>query len=143
MRGRSDLIFQLKMIPFATPAAVQRMFDSGIINRKTHVGTMLSLNGLRPEDEALEEEEIKRPPLGGNENQTTAHMRSKVDVQQAEAEERRMHAKHMQAEIEGKLNDKKEEKEDKKEEKKEKKEKKRKSGDEDEGEKKKKKKKDK
>jgi hypothetical protein len=93
LSGKSNRSFHIKMIPFTTPSALQRMFEQHIIHHdalKTH---MLSLNGLMDDDLADGENEIIAPPLHGNENQTTALIKAKEKVMLAEASEREAKAK--------------------------------------------------
>jgi hypothetical protein len=81
---RSDLKFYLKMVPFTTPGAIQRMHDQDIIHSKAQKEHLIALNGLHLSDMTEESNDIKRPPIGGNENQTTLLIKSKHDVQRAE-----------------------------------------------------------
>jgi hypothetical protein len=111
LSGRSDLKFRVKPIPFTSPAAVHRMFESGVLKKKSRNHMVLALNGMDQTDEAEEEEEIVRPPQNGNENQTTANMKAKEKVMLAEAQEREANAKARIAEIEGKTNETKGQKE--------------------------------
>ncbi len=101
LNKRSDVKFTLKMIPFSSPSAIHRMFETGIITSKARNHTVLALNGMDYSDEAEEPEDIHRPPLNGTENQTTALMRSKERVPLAEAKEREANARAiiLQAEI--------------------------------------------
>lgn len=99
LKGKADLIFQQRLIPFATPSAIQRLHDFGIIHNKARVAALLALNGMQPDDEATEEEETTRPPLNGNENQIPKIIRAKDRVMNAEADEREANAKAKLAEI--------------------------------------------
>jgi hypothetical protein len=105
LNRRSDLKFTLRMIPFASPAAIHRMFDSGIIKGKSRNHTVLALNGMDEADEADSPEDIVRPPQNGNENQITSLVKSKERVQLAEAMEREANAKAKLAELEGKTSE--------------------------------------
>lgn len=99
LRGKSDLKFQFRWIPFATPSAIQRLHDFGVIHNKARVNALLALNGMQADDEALEEEEVLRPPLNGNENQLTVLVKAKERVMNAEGQEREANAKAKLAEI--------------------------------------------
>ena len=93
LNGKSNRSFHIKMIPFSTPTAIHRLFDNHIIHHdalKTH---MLSLNGMTDDDRADGPNELIAPPLHGNENQTTAIIKSKKRVMDAEAAEREANAK--------------------------------------------------
>lgn len=81
---RSDLNFQLNIVPFTTPGAIQRLHDQSVIHPQAHKKHLIALNGLQMTDMAEEDNEIIRPPVGGNENQTTSLMKSKYNVQKAE-----------------------------------------------------------
>jgi hypothetical protein len=93
LNGKSNRSFHIKMIPFSTPTAIHRLFDNHIIHHdalKTH---MLSLNGMTDDDKADGPNELIAPPLHGNENQTTAIIKSKKRVMDAEAAEREANAR--------------------------------------------------
>ena len=105
LNGKSDLLFKLPIIPYTTPSAVQRMYDQAAIHNEARVGMLLALNGMSEDDRLLEEEEITRPPLQGNENQTTAVMKAKVRVMNAEALEKEANAHARKSEIESSKNE--------------------------------------
>jgi hypothetical protein len=100
--GGSNLQFNLLTVPYSSPSAIHRMFETGIITAKARNQTVLALNGMSYDDEADEPEDIHRPPINGTENQITALVRSKERVQLAEAQEREANAKAILSQVEGK-----------------------------------------
>jgi hypothetical protein len=98
---RADLKFYLKMVPFASPSAIQRMFEQNIIHKDAHKGHLIALNGLMYSDMATDENEILRPPQGGNENQTTADMKSKIEIRKTEQRKILAEAKILEQQLNG------------------------------------------
>lgn len=100
LNGRSDRSFHLKMIPFTTSSAIQRMFDQSVIHHDSYQTHMLSLNGMHEDDRASEPNEIVHPPLHGNENQTTAIMKKKEMALSADANKLNAEALRLRADAE-------------------------------------------
>jgi hypothetical protein len=97
LNRRSDLKFHIKMTPFSNPSQIQRLFEQSIIHEKAHKETMMAIHGLHSADMAEGENNISRPPLNGNENQTTDIINAKKRIMESEVELNHAKAKQLRA----------------------------------------------
>ena len=98
LNRKSDLNFKLIFVPFVYASQIQRLYEQDIIHPKAHKKIMGALHGLEDHDLATEPNEITRPPINGNENQTTAGMKAISKQRDEDAHEHFESAEKLKAE---------------------------------------------
>lgn len=84
--GRSDLEFSLPLVPFISIQRVLDLVDRDVIPTDIGKRYIADIAGIDRKDILLDgENKHTRPPVGGNENQTTQLMKAKEEVMKAEA----------------------------------------------------------
>lgn len=80
--------FELPLLPLVSTRSLYELYGQNIIHFDSLRNRLIQINGLSEDDMATGENEITRPPPGGNENMTSAIMRNKERALAADAKER-------------------------------------------------------
>jgi hypothetical protein len=79
--------FELPLLPWVSTRSLYELYGQNIIHFNSLQTRLIQINGLNEDDMAVGENEITRPPPGGNENMTTAMMENKERALAADARE--------------------------------------------------------
>lgn len=93
LKGESDVQITIPIIPYTSTTKIHEFVDRNIIATKKGKEYVAAIAGLSAEDILDGENEHLVPPMHGNENQTTALIKAKEKVMNAEAAERMAKAK--------------------------------------------------
>jgi len=95
LKGKSDLIFELPLIPFISSNSLYQLQNQDIISDDATADYLIAINGLGKDDKAKGKNKHNRPPVGGNENQSGPRMEIINDYHKAQAEKERAQAESL------------------------------------------------